>query len=370
MDLELNDDQAELRRVARDVLDREAPIRLARAYLDGERGAPGLWRTLASLGWYAVGLEDDDPLGIPGLCLLAEQCGAHVAPTALVDTAVVARAFAAAPDPRPDPLVAALLRGDAPVALAALEESAGWTAAGQAATAVLAADGEIVLDAVKLAVHHGANIALLAVLADHGGEPALCLVPAGAEGVSIAPSGGLDPSTAPVRLTCRGVRVPAARCVAGAELVENALRVGAVATAAEGLGAGRAVLELTVAYAKDRRQFGRPIGAFQAVQHLLADAYVARESGWASVLYAAGALDQGLPEATEAVAIAKANGGRAAREVVETALQVLGGVGFTWEHDAHLFQRRALECERRYGDTLQHERVVAEYLGVRQGAAR
>jgi alkylation response protein AidB-like acyl-CoA dehydrogenase len=135
-----------------------------------------------------------------------------------------------------------------------------------------------------------------------------------------------------------------------------------VATAAEAVGAATTALLLAVDYARERRQYGRPIGSFQAVQHILADAHILRESAWSTVLHAAGILDEPAEDATEAVSIAKAYGSRGAREVVEAALQVLGGIGFTWEHDLHLLQRRVLECERRFGDSLDHERALSAAL--------
>ncbi len=142
-----------------------------------------------------------------------------------------------------------------------------------------------------------------------------------------------------------------------------AFEVGALATTAEGLGAASAGLDLAIDYAREREQFGRPIGSFQALAHLIADAHVARESAWSSVLYAAAALEERGPDAAVAVAVAKAYGSRASRAVIETALQVLGGIAFTWEHDVHLLQRRVLSCERRFGDALLHEEVVADSFG-------
>ena len=139
-----------------------------------------------------------------------------------------------------------------------------------------------------------------------------------------------------------------------------------MATAAEGIGAASAALDLAIVYAGEREQFGRPIGSFQALKHVIADAHVDREAAWSSVLYAAAALDEGLPDALEAAAIAKAYGARASRRVVEAALQVLGGIAFTWEHDVHLLQRRVLSCERRFGDALQHETALGAGLAERE----
>jgi alkylation response protein AidB-like acyl-CoA dehydrogenase len=122
---------------------------------------------------------------------------------------------------------------------------------------------------------------------------------------------------------------------------------------------------MAVAYARERRQYGSAIGSFQAIQHLLAEMHVLRETAWSSVLYAAAAVDQGVDGASEAGAIAKAHASRAAQRIAEGALQVLGGIGFTWEHDVHLPARRALACGRRFGDAPHHEATVGALLARR-----
>jgi acyl-CoA dehydrogenase len=123
---------------------------------------------------------------------------------------------------------------------------------------------------------------------------------------------------------------------------------------------------MAVAYALERQQFGRAIGSFQALRHLLADLHVERASATATVLYAAASLDAELPDALEAAAIAKAHASRAARTIIEGALQALGGIAFTWEHDVHLLQRRVLECERRFGEPLLHEQELGRQLAERR----
>src|SRR5581483_2314576 len=172
MDLELSEDQRELRSVARQVLGDAAPLRLARDFLDGGGDATALATSLADLGRYRVG-TDDDPFGVPGLCLLAEQCGAHAAPTALVDTAVAVRLARSVEDPAP--LVARIAAGEVPAALAVLEPGGDWSLEDLATEAVPGGDG-FILDGTKVGVQHatgarrdGAEV--LAVIADWGGTP-------------------------------------------------------------------------------------------------------------------------------------------------------------------------------------------------------
>jgi alkylation response protein AidB-like acyl-CoA dehydrogenase len=183
--------------------------------------------------------------------------------------------------------------------------------------------------------------------------------------VTIAPLGGLDPSCAPYRVAFDDVRVDPFDLLAGPAVetaLTHALDVAAVATTAEGLGAASGALDMAVAYALEREQYGRPIGAFQALQQVIAEQHVLRETAWASVLYAAAALEERTEDAAMAAAVAKAHGATATKTVAEGALQIFGGVGFTREHDLHLLYRRALECAERFGGAVEHERRVADAL--------
>jgi alkylation response protein AidB-like acyl-CoA dehydrogenase len=352
MDFELTVDQRELRDVARQALDERAPLSLARAFLEGRPAEP-LHRLLTELGWYAVGVEPDG-FGIPGLALLAQQVGAHAAPTALVDTAVAARLFPA------------LAEGERTVALAVLEIKSDWSLGGMRSTLTAAGDGGWRLDGQKLGVQHGASADLLLVVADGGGSPICALVPADAPGVSIRSQAGVDAASAPSVVDLVDVIVADEDVVSSAATLEAAFAVGAVATAAEGLGAASAALDLAVQYAGERYQFGRPIGSFQALKHLIADAHIDREAAWSAVLYASAALDESPGDALETASITAAYAARASRRVVEAALQIFGGIAFTWEHDAHLLQRRVLWSERRFGDALFHESRLGASLCARR----
>jgi len=354
MDLELTPEQNELRSLAADLLARRIPPEVPRAYLEGKGEAGELWRELAELGWYGVGLEDDDPFGVPGVCVLAEQLGKALAPSVLVDVAVAAR------------ILPLLQPGPAPVSLAVAEPDRQWAREGLETSAVSDGSGFRV-SGTKIGVQHAAAVEELGVLAALDDEPAFLLVPRAADGVEIIPEHGLDPTAAAATVTFENVAVGADSAAVGGEAIERAFAVGAVATAAESVGAASACLDLAVTYAKVREQFGRPIGSFQAVQHLLAEAHVLRETSWSAVLYAAAALDEETPDAAEATTIAKAYASRVARKVVEGALQVLGGIGFTWEHDLHLFLRRVLACEQRFGDARFHEEQLALALAARAG---
>jgi alkylation response protein AidB-like acyl-CoA dehydrogenase len=362
MDLELEDEQLELLEAATGTLDRHAPLSLARAFLDGSPDVGELWEQLAELGWLGVGLDEDDPFGVPGLCLLANQVGRHAAPTTLVDTACVARIAQAAESPWLERLVA----GRPAVALALLEPGSGWLEP-PAASAVDGDGDTVVVTGVKTGVHHAGVVGMLAVSVhvESCGAPAIALVDSSAEGVRITRLGGIDPSCSPCAVSLDGVRI-SGRDLLDGPVVEaelgHALNVAAVASTAEGLGAAAAALEMAVAYALEREQYGRRIGAFQALQHLMAEQHALQETAWASVLYASAALEERTADAPAAAAVAKAHGAAATKSVVEGALQVFGGVGFTREHDLHLLYRRALECASRFGGAAEHERRLADQL--------
>ena len=363
MDLELSPEQRELRAVARQALDARAPLSLAREWLDGGPAAP-LHDLLVELGWYTVGLEPDDGFGLPGLVLLADQAGRHAAPTALVDTAVASRIAAHMDGPH----AAAIRAGERSVALAVLEPNADWSLAGVSTSLERHGDGWR-LTGRKIGVQHGETVDLLMVFADCAGAPAVVLVPVDRSGITVTAAPGVDPAAATATVTLDGVIADDELALIGdpaAAATRPAFAVGAVATAAEGIGAAAAALDLAIAYAGERHQFGRPIGSFQALKHLLADAHVDRETAWSSTLYAAAALDGALPEAEQAAAIAAAYGARASRRVVEASIQVLGGIAFTWEHDLHLLQRRVLSCEQRFGGALHHERWLGAQLAGRR----
>ena len=300
------------------------------------------WMALVDFGALSIGL------GAVELCLIARELGAHLAPVPYLASAAVH--FAA--EPLADDL------GERAVALAALDPGASWAAAlepaaggdavaGRAARE-LAADGRAAIEAVagghvvsgrKVAVEHAGSASLLAVVASGSDGPALGVVGAAGAGVALSPQRAFD-ETAPVHAV-ELAEAPLLHEPLGDDALQRLAAIGALLAAAEAVGAAGRMLDDACAYAAERRQFGRPIGSFQALRHLLADLYVRQASSWSSVLYAAAALDEEAGEAERTVSIAKAYVARAAREVAHGAMQVFGGVAMTAEHSAHRFLRRS-----------------------------
>ncbi len=213
----------------------------------------------------------------------------------------------------------------------------------------------------------------LAVVAMLDGEPALAVTHAGAAGLMRQAQRCFDETVLMGTARFDAVLVPGSGVLGGPE-ARTALRrlmtAGSLLAAAEAVGAAARILDLACCYAGERRQFGRTIGSFQALRHILADAYVRQESGWSAVRYAAAALDDGDPEATQAASIAKAYVSRGAREVVHGAMQVFGGIAFTAEHPAHRFLRRIGVRAQQFGDAAYHERQLGRELAERFSQVR
>jgi alkylation response protein AidB-like acyl-CoA dehydrogenase len=304
-----------------------------------------VWPSLVDFGALSVG--GDDGLGAIELCLIARALGAHLAPVPYLGSAAVRFAM-------PDGFER-LGDGDA-LAVAVLEPGSGWGLDRQRTT--IESD---LLSGRKTAVEHARAVQHLAVAASGPDATVLALVAPDAAGVSITEHPAFDPTTPSYAVAFDAVEVEA---VAGAEIVERLTTIGALLAAAEAVGAAGHLLEAACAYAAERRQFGRPIGSFQALRHLLADLYVRQASSWSSVLYAAAALDEDADEARRTASIAKAYVARAAREVAHGAIQVFGGIAITDEHPAHRYLRRIVVREQQFGDAGYHERALGRALAA------
>jgi alkylation response protein AidB-like acyl-CoA dehydrogenase len=337
MDLELTDEQRLLAESVQQLLARSS--------------GPGAWPALVDFGVLELASDADGEVGAVELALIARALGERLEAAPLIDTAAARYAARGVP-----------LAAPGSISLALLEPAGGW---GLESPGTTLADGR--LEGVKHALGAAAADALL-VLADDGAGRRLALVAADAPGVAIAPAPGIDPALEPSLVTLSGAAPEAV--LDGEALLARLLAAGAVLAAAEAAGAAAAVLELARRYAGERRQFGRTIGSFQALRHVLADMYVKQDSAWSTVLFAAAALDDGAGEAPRTAAIAKAYVSRAAREVAQDALQVFGGIAFTAEHPAHRFLRRILARGQQFGDARHHERALGRALvGQATGAA-
>jgi len=318
-------------------------------------GAPD-WGRLAEVGW--TGLEVPEDLGGAGVgfaevAVVAEELGRALAAAPYLGSVVlgVGALTLAEPDPERDALLAAVASGTTRVAVA-LPGDGGDPPAFRLAGGRLEGEAAWVPDVA------GAD-RLLVPAAGEDGAPVLVAVAPGAAGLAVTPVPILDATRDLATVTARGVAVEdgAAWAFAGGPAVLH--RRAALAVAADGLGVAGAMLDATVAYAKVRVQFGRPIGSFQAVKHACADMLVQLSASRALVAEAAAALDAGDEGAGVAVAMAKAHAGTMAVEVAGAALQLHGGIGYTWESGVHAHLKRAMADRSLYGSPRAHRARLA-----------
>ena len=343
----LTDEQRALRSTVREFLADRFPLSAVRAlYDDDTDGDPAeLWKAIGEHGWLAVLIpEEHDGLGLGLLdaAVLARCWGEGCVPGPFLPTLVAAEAIrlggSAAQKSAWLPRVAT---GEAKLALA----YGGRVSAGT--------DGK--LSGTIRHVEY-AHVADQLVVAADGGR--LWLVDPRGAGVTVTVTDALDRSTVLTTVTLDGA--PGEELAA--PVLPDVLDRAAVLYANDLAGVARVALTRTVDYDKTREQFGRPVGSFQAIKHALADLHVAvtmaEHAGW----YAAHALDAGLPDAKLAVSVAKSKCGDAAREATAAMIQYHGGIGYTWEHDAHLFFKRAKRAEYQYGDPAEHRERIARLV--------
>ena len=360
MNLELTDEQVALRDTTRRFLAEKAPISgHVRELLDDPTGVDeAVWRGLADLG--ATGLLVPEECGGAGMTMVeagvvAEELGAALHPGPWLSNAVAAaRALTRlAGNGSAASLLTGIVDGSTIATVGFLDfENASVEVAGQGDDIVLRGEIDRVPDA--------AAADTLLVLAEDPAGVALFALKTDSVGISVTPERGIDQTRKRFRVELDGAsaqRLATASSDDVAAVIDDAL----IATAADALGAARAVMHLAIEYAKVRRQFGQVIGSFQAVQHLCVDMYETVELARSGVIHALWAADNAAPDERHLAALrAKAFAGRLAT-VGDTAIQVFGGIGYTWEHDAHLYLKRLLSWSELLGGP---DRYLTE-LGAR-----
>ena len=356
MDFEFSPEQEMLRASVRAFLTAKAPLQSVRAGYDGPGLDRAVWDGLAELG--VVGLLAAEEHGGAGMgmvdaAVVLEELGRAVCPAPYVSSAIGAVSLA-------DAELLPRLAGGAAVGTVAIFEPGAryrWASpATRASRANLGRDGWR-LSGTK--VHVGdagaADVALVTALDDDGKLGVFAT-----EEFAVEDTPTVDGSRKQATIVLD--RAPARRVESGAaetSVARTLDRIG-VATAVDGVGAAQRALELAVEYAKERVQLDKPIGAFQAVQHLCADMLRTVELGRASGYYACWALDDASPEeAHRASTLARAFAADAFPQLGGTAIQVFGGIGFTWEHDIHLYYKRLLTVGHALGAASDHLEELA-----------
>jgi len=378
MDLGLNEYQQMLKNSAREFLERECPPTYVREMEEDERGyTPDMWRKLAELGW--LGLAFPEQYGGMGssfldLCILLEEMGRSLLPGPFFSTVVLGglTILDAGTEEQKKQYLPRIASGDLLVTLALVEPSGRWDAGGIKETRAVRDGDEWVLNGTKLFVPnaHTADLLIVVARTRESDLPSygitLFLVPTSAPGVrqELLKTIASDRQS---EVTLTGVRVPAGavlgRVDEGWPIVERTLQRAAAGISVWMVGGAQQVLDMTVEYAKNRIQFGRPIGSFQAIQHHCANMAVDVEGARYVAYQAAWKVSEGLDAGLE-VSIAKAWTSDAYRRVCALAHQCHGAIGFTKDHNLQLYTRRAKSAEVMWGDPDFHREKVAQLLGL------
>jgi alkylation response protein AidB-like acyl-CoA dehydrogenase len=378
MNFGFNDEQELLRSTARKFFENECGSDTVRRLMETPEGiSPDLWTKLAEQGWLGLVYPeayDGMGLGLVDLVVLMEEMGRAVVPgpyfsAVLLGGLAIAEAGSEGQKKEWLPRIAA---GDRRVALAWMEPSAQLGPAGVTLTA-LEKGGRYTLSGTKLFVHdaHTADALVVAARTRPGAGAdgvSLFLLPKGTKGLEVTLLPTMDQTRKLCEVTLSDATVGADALLgaagAGWAPLARVLDRATVALCAEMCGGAQKVLDMTVEYAKIRQAFGRPIGSYQGVKHRAADMLVDVENSKSITYYAAWALDEGAAEAPLAVSMAKAYVSDAYRRVAAAGIQLHGGIGFTWEHDLHLYFKRAKGSEFTFGDATHHRERVAQLVNL------
>jgi alkylation response protein AidB-like acyl-CoA dehydrogenase len=361
MDFALNEDQLALQASVREFLAERYPVERVAAIADGDGFDAASWKEVASLGWTGVSLPEDAgglDLGFVEEAVVLEQLGRALFPGPFFSSVTLALPALSADRE----LAERVASGTSAATLAWAGADGEFRAGDLAVTAERGGDGWT-LSGTATFVPDLAVADLVVVAAQAPDEPGLYAVEREGDGVAWESLPTVD-ATRPVgRLALDGAAARQLVTSAEAEDLLDDLRDRALAgLAAEAVGVASRALDMAVEYAGAREQFGRPIGVYQAISHSLADGYVDVESARSLAYWAAWAVANGTDDAPDAAAAAKAAAAEAAVACCERAIQVHGGIGFTWEHPLHRFYKRALWIAAFMGWPAEHRRRIAASL--------
>ncbi len=370
-----------LRNLTREFLARESTPRAVRAAILEPRGfSDATWQQMAEMGLPGLAIDagyGGQGLGMIELALVLDEMGRAAYPGPYFASTVLAAGVIAASgqDNQMARYLPDLAHGRMRATLALIEDAPLWTPSGVNMRAERRGDA-FVLSGVKRLVPfaEAADLVLVAARTGDGADgTTVFAIPSDTAGLSMTPNVEMDRTNRTSTVTFDEAVVGSDAVIGeiggGWSVVGPALRRAAVGAAAEMLGASRRCLEMSVEYAKVRQQFGQPIGMFQAVKHMCAEMLLEVENAHAAVYYAAWALNADSPDAPLAVAAAKAYVSDASRKVCGSAIQVHGGIGFTWEYDLHLYFKRAKHFEPLYGDADFHREQALQLMLERAAAA-
>lgn len=361
-----------LRDAARRFLDDRLPTTRVRALMETGEFDRGLWAETAAMGWQGMAIPEaygGAGYTVRELGVVLEELGRALAPLPFFSSVVLAAGIIelGGTEAQRAAFLPSLADGSTIGTLAVVEVDGSWLPTTPAVTATPGAGGWV-LTGEKRHVLDGHVADRFVVLAATAEGPDLFVVPATAEGITVESVVTLDLTRPQATVRFDGVAVDAEARLGqpggGLEVLERAYDRAAALLAYEQVGGAARCLEMSVAYAKERYQFGRPIGSFQAVKHRCADMLVALEGARSAALYAGWAAAEDPDELRIAAPVAKAFCSEAFFRIAADTIQVHGGIGFTWEHDAHLYLKRAKTDELLLGDPARWRARLGDRLGL------
>ena len=380
MDLGLSDDQEFFRETTGKFLESEVPLAVVRRLGEGSAGFDrDWWRRGAELGWTSMLVPEEhgggnlSGEGLLDLVIVAEEMGRLVSPGPLLPTNVVASVVAdRGTTEQQEALLPGIVSGDIVATWALLEPGGRWRP-GDLQLEATPQDGGFVVRGLKCPVEAAGQADHFLVTARTGNGLSQLLVPADAAGLTVTPMESLDLVRRFAELRFDEVHVPRSALVGesggAADDVERQLQVALVLQCAETVGIVERVFEFTLEYMFDRFSFGRPLASYQALKHRVADMKLWLEASHATATAAARAVQARGNDASEIVSAAKSYIGDHATAIIQECVQMHGGMGVTWEHDIHLYLRRATVNRVQYGTPSEHRERIAELIGMDEEAS-
>lgn len=362
-----NPEQMLFASTAQAFLEKEVPLgRVRQLHADGTSFDDDWWRRAAELGWASLLVPEElgggsvSGNGVADLALLAEQAGRTVAPGPLHAVSVVLAGLVEAPQGH-EGTIEALIAGESIASWATYEPKRPFAPTAPSVTATRT-DSGYRIDGVKDRVEAGAEADLLLVVALCDGQPRQLLVPTGTPGVTVTAQKSVDLVKRYARVEFDGVTVDESALVGTAEqtpaIIERQRQIALVLICAETVGILDAVLEMTNQWLLDRNSFGRPLASYQALKHRFADMKMWFEAARATTTGAVAAVGARSEDASKLVSVAKAYVSERAPVMLQDCVQLHGGIGVTWEHDLHLYLRRASLNRAMFGAPEDHHRAV------------
>jgi alkylation response protein AidB-like acyl-CoA dehydrogenase len=374
--LEFTTEQDELRDGVRAMLARECPMSLVREVVEKGATPDALWSQMVELGWPALTVPEPAGglgMGTVELAVVVEELGRVLAPGPFLPTVTqFAPVVAEAGSPeQQERFLGGIAAGELTGTLALVEESGSIDAGHVTTTATPDGDGFVLEGAKEMVVEASTadEIAVIARTPGAQGDDGVGAFVVSRADVRLDPVDALDATRPLARVALDGVRIGADRVLgepgpATAQAVRRAVEVAATALAVETVGAAQAIFDITLAYAKQREQFGAPIGSFQAIKHKFADMLVALERARATSYFAALTIAEDDDRRALATSTSKAAAGDCAALLAKEGIQIHGGIGYTWEHDMHLYVRRVKSSSLLFGNAAQHRARVADLIGL------